>query len=250
VEWPKPRIVLPFFQETVPEAQQPTAELVEARRQPFMTWAESDTYEKKLRGLYVFIMGFFSLPISYVTYDRLPQEFPNLFLAANMGTFAVMIFFIVRLWVNWGYVGRRLKERQTYYEANERGLSAEKDDVTVYRDRLLYEQNVAPVLGRINASLAATSLALALSLGSGEALTVFQGENGPATLKTLTGADASNYTTRLRSDLAFATREQQRAQRRADEDGTGLKPLYCDSRYYKILAGGNGQGGVGCSEGE
>ena len=26
-----------------------------------------------------------------------------------------------------------------------------------------------------------------------------------------------------------------------------VKPLYCDSRYYKILAGGNSQGGVGCN---
>ena len=42
-------------------------------------------------------------------------------------------------------------------------------------------------------------------------------------------------------------REQKRAQRKINEDGTGGKPLYCDSRYYKILAGGNGQGGVGCS---
>ena len=29
-----------------------------------------------------------------------------------------------------------------------------------------------------------------------------------------------------------------------------IKPLYCDSRYYKILAGGNGQGGVGCGGSE
>ena len=32
-----------------------------------------------------------------------------------------------------------------------------------------------------------------------------------------------------------------------DPDGTGVKPGYCDSRYYKILAGGNSQGGVGCN---
>ena len=43
-------------------------------------------------------------------------------------------------------------------------------------------------------------------------------------------------------------REQKRAQRKMNEDGTGVRPVYCDSRYYKILAGGNGQGGVGCGD--
>ena len=70
-----------------------------------------------------------------------------------------------------------------------------------------------------------------------------------STLKTQrSGAqDAVSYENRLRSDNKFAEREQKRAQRKINEDGTGGKPLYCDSRYYKILAGGNGQGGVGCS---
>ena len=34
------------------------------------------------------------------------------------------------------------------------------------------------------------------------------------------------------------------------ETNGGVKPVYCDSRYYKILAGGNGQGGVGCGDGD
>jgi len=44
--------------------------------------------------------------------------------------------------------------------------------------------------------------------------------------------------------------EQARARERFGGDADSqenLKPLYCDSRYYKILAGGNGQGGVGCN---
>ena len=31
-----------------------------------------------------------------------------------------------------------------------------------------------------------------------------------------------------------------------EQRGGMVKPGYCDSRYYKILAGGNSQGGVGC----
>jgi len=54
-------------------------------------------------------------------------------------------------------------------------------------------------------------------------------------------------TNRLRGDDEFAKIQQERALRKGDPDGTGVKPGYCDSRYYKILAGGNSQGGVGCN---
>ena len=94
------------------------------------------------------------------------------------------------------------------------------------------------------ASLAALVLALALSFGSAEALTILQGESGPATLKTLVGDDARRFDNRLRGDDEFAREQQRRAQDRNPDD---IKPAYCDSRYYKILAGGNGQGGVGCA---
>ena len=105
-----------------------------------------------------------------------------------------------------------------------------------------------PCLRRIDASLFACFAALFVTLASAEAVTVLEGENGPSTLKTLSGDAAIDYTNRLRGDDAFAAREQARAQRKADENGEGVKPAYCDSRYYKILAGGNGQGGVGCGD--
>ena len=105
-----------------------------------------------------------------------------------------------------------------------------------------------PNLRRIDFSLAAILVGLLMTVTAAEAVTVIEGENGPATLKTLTGDAAMQYTTQLRSDAGFAAREQERALRKADENGEGVKPAYCDSRYYKILAGGNGQGGVGCSE--
>ena len=90
-------------------------------------------------------------------------------------------------------------------------------------------------------------LSFFLTVVSAEAITLIEGENGPATLKTLSGEEAIRYTNRLRGDDEFAAREQARARRKADANGEGVKPAYCDSRYYKILAGGNGQGGVGCS---
>mmetsp|Transcript_50312 Transcript_50312/g.100183 ORF Transcript_50312/g.100183 Transcript_50312/m.100183 type:complete len:291 (-) Transcript_50312:289-1161(-) len=237
---------LPFFQRSIPQDQQPARELQALRNQAFARWAEDDSYSAKLRGLYLFTMALISLPVSYVTFDVLPKELPQLLISANMGTFAFMLLFIGRLRLAWGEVSGRLKSREVYFEENQRGNSVRKQKEVLLRDRLTQQTTVAPVLQRIDSSLFAITIALAIALASGELITAIEGESGPATLKTLTGDEATRFTNRLRSDDEFAEREQRRAQRRMQEDGTGVKPGYCDSRYYKILAGGNGQGGVGC----
>lgn len=238
----KPRFPLPFMQPGVPEDQQPTRELMRLRRQSFMDWPADDGYSKRLVELYQGITLFLSLPIAYTTYYNLPQELPNLLVAANLGTVAAMVPFVLRLRVGWGFVSSRLLERTTYYEANQRALTKRKEKGDLLRDRLLEENEVRPVLKRIDSSLFALALALVLSFGSTEVVTALQGESGPATLKTLYGDEARRFDNRLKGDDEFAAEQQRRAQSR----GEGTQPAYCDSRYYKILAGGNGQGGVGC----
>lgn len=241
----KPAFTLPFLQPDVPADQQPVVELRTLRRQPFYDWVDDDErYKARLFNLYANLMIFLSLPISYTTFNVLPFELPQLFLAANLGTLCAMVPFVVRLRVGYGFVSKRLKEKSSYYEANQRGLFARKAPEAVLRDRLLEQQQVAPAVKRIELSLAALFLAILLSLGVGEVVTILEGEAGPTTLKTLMGDQATQFNNRLRGDDEFAAREQKRAQRKA-ETGS-LKPTYCDSRYFKILAGGNGQGGVGC----
>ena len=88
---------------------------------------------------------------------------------------------------------------------------------------------VAPALRRIDVSLYAITAALILTVGVGEVVTAIEGENGPATLKPVVGDEAVRFTNKLRADDGFAAREQARARRRADENGEGVKPLYCDS---------------------
>jgi len=236
---------LPFLQKSVPKGQQPSQDAL--RRQAFAKWPESDEYNSKMQGLYFFISLIFSLPVSFVTFDQLPQELPQLLIAANIGTLGFLVLFVGRLRLAWAEVSSRLKAKSTYYEANQRGNLARKEREELLRDQLTQKEYVAPVLRRLDVSLIQLALGLALTLGAGEAVTVIEGEAGPATLKTLTGDDAVRFTNRLRSDEDFAAREQERGLRRMQEDGSGVKPGYCDSRYYKILAGGNGQGGVGCS---
>jgi hypothetical protein len=182
-----------------------------------------------------------------VTFYNLPEELPNLLVAANIGTFPAMFLFVLRLRVGWGFVAGRLRASETYYEADQTGNVAKKDRETLFRDKLLYKNEVAPTLRRVDTSLAAVALASLLSLGGGQALVAVQGDAGPVTLKTLTGDEARRFENRLRGDNDFARAEQERALKRAGKDGE-VQPVYCNSRYYKILAGGNGQGGVGCGD--
>jgi len=146
-----------------------------------------------------------------------------------------MIPFIFRLRAGWGFASQRLREKSTYYEAQQRGLFAKKDKETALRDRLVEQQVVAPALTKIDKSLAAVLAALVISVGSGEALAAALGENGPSTLKSVTGAEAIAFNARLRNDDSFAAREQERAREGMNPDGTGVKPVYCDSAYYSKI---------------
>jgi hypothetical protein len=230
---------LPFGQRDVPLEQQPAVEWRNLQQEPFYDWARDDErYKEKMSSLYRFLSVFASLPIAYTTYHRLPFELPQLLLSANIGTLAVMAPFVGRLRIGYGYVSERLREKSTYYEAQSRGLFAQKEPDALFRDRLTEKSQVRPALQRIDASIAAIVLGLAISTAGAEALTIIEGENGPATIKTLVGDDALRFENRLRSDPDFAAREQERALAKGNADGTGVKPVYCESRYYKIVAGG------------
>jgi len=236
---------LPFFQQNVPEDQQPTFELRNLKKQAFQDWPTTDGYNGKLFTLYQGITLFLSLPIAYTTFYVIPDELPQLFISSNFGTFAVMIAFIARLRLSWGFVSKRLKSRTAYFEADQTGKTVIKDKGMLLRDRLLETNEVAPALKRIDVSLLTVIAALMFTYVGGEALTVSLGDAGPYTLKTIYGEEATRFDNRLKGDDDFAREEQRRMQSRGDSDG-GLQPGYCNSRYYKILAGGNGQGGVGC----
>ena len=98
----------PFLQGNVPKDQQPVVELKNLRQQPFFNWADDKGYKNKLIGLYQAISLFASLPIAYTTYYNIPDELPNLLLAANLGTLAAMLPFVLRLRVGWGFVSKRV----------------------------------------------------------------------------------------------------------------------------------------------
>ena len=93
-----------FFQrdDDVPVDQQPVYELQVLRSQPFYDWADtSEGLRDNLFKLFMTITLLLSLPVSYNTYHVLPFELPQLIIASNLGTLAVMIPFLLRLRVGW-----------------------------------------------------------------------------------------------------------------------------------------------------
>ncbi len=238
---------LPFLQQGVPEDQQPAIELRNMLREPFYDWADDESFTRKLGYMYA-ALSVVSLPVAYSTYSVLPNELPQLLLSANIGTLCVMLLFVARLRSGWGAVSQRLRDPSIYYEAQQTGNLATKDRETLMRDRLIERTRVSPVLRRIDSKIIAIVAVLVLSAAAGEGLAALLGESGPATPKTLYGNEALAFTEQLKKDDVLAYREQQRAQARARDDGSGVLPTYCGSRYYKILAGGNGAGGVGCGQ--
>lgn len=105
---------------------------------------------------------------------------------------------------------------------NQRGYVVEKDAESAMRDRLLNEYEVLPVMKRVNTSVSAVTAALAACL----VLIFAMGEGG--------NPYDPDYLARMQSDEQLAQREQQRAQ------SASAKPAYCDSRYYKAMAGAGG----------
>ena len=204
-------------------------------------------------GLLSILLG---VPIALSASESLTLES---ILITLVGGAVPTLAFVLRLRTGWGYVSNRLSEKQVYYESerqqthrtrtraklcassrlppstkptmpvparlctvNQRGYVVEKDSESAMRDRLLNEYEVVPVLKRVNTSAGAVAAILAACLVSVYAL---GGGGNPYD---------PGYLARMQSDEMLAQREQQRAQ------STSTKPAYCDSRYYKAMAGAGG----------
>uniref|UniRef100_A0A6S9UH15 Uncharacterized protein n=1 Tax=Chrysotila carterae TaxID=13221 RepID=A0A6S9UH15_CHRCT len=221
----------PFSQLEVPTEQQPVVEMRNLREEPFFDWAElpDEQLVQRLAALYSFFAIVISLPIALTTFAT-AETLPQALLATHVGGSGVVLAFLLRLRTGWGYVSMRLRDRQTYYEENgasgRGGYLAEKDAEATMRDRLLDDYEVQPVLRKVDRLSAVVGGSLGLAA---------------IALRTLTPDDpykqfSNDYLSQLQMDDKLAAKEQQRAQSQS------LKPSYCDSRYYKAIAGGEKSG--------
>ncbi|GMI11590.1 hypothetical protein TrLO_g12248 [Triparma laevis f. longispina] len=210
--------------EVIPEDQLPVYEYQQLIQQPFFDWPLNPNLKLKLLLLYASLTALISYPITTATYTLPGYEIQKL-TSANLGSLTFTIIFLIRLFSGWSYIGSRLKSDFIAYEETGwyDGAVEKKSEQSKIRDKMIYMDDVEPVVNKLKLALVTLTFGWVLSCGaftlSANAKPLFN-EYNPDFLNELVKDDKL-------ADIAARK--------------SNGKPTYCDSRYYKALAGG-GQG--------
>jgi hypothetical protein len=208
--------------DAVPLDQQPFNELQELKNDGLFAWGQMPLPDLVIRLACIYAAGaFLSFQIAHLTFPKADQ-IPQLVAATNVGALAVVSAVAFRLYTGWDYVGTRLGEDVVAYE--ESGwydLSTwVKPPGVRARDQLLNTYEVKPVLRRLRV-IFLSCLGATLLTGAG--------------YKALQPSDpyeqfSDQYLQNLISD-------DEKANAASEQAKASGKPLFCQSRYYRALAG-------------
>ena len=215
-----------FGAEAVPEEQRPTNEYLELTRQPLFSWADQERGDKglavRLGATYVALFALVCYPIAGATF-YMDGYFLQKLTSANVGALSVLLVLMVRLFSGWGYIGSRLQSKVIEFEETgwyDGDIEMKTEDEKA-RDLFLYRSDVKPVEDRLklfSAAIAVTWLASILAFNVALSNKPYFNEYDPEMLRKL------SYDT----DVAEVAAQQ-----------SGGIPTYCNSRYYRAVAGGN-----------
>jgi hypothetical protein len=253
-----------FGSEAVPEGQRPINEYLDLQRAPLFGWATLNNTGLFFRLLLVYAVVFSVVcyPIAGATFTSEGYTLQKV-ASANVGALSLVMLLLLRFFSGWGYVGQRLTssiveyeetgwydgdfERKTKSKCHKANTLSDNDDKLLcmfycshflfyhsvllqitnmtaeeMRDRMVYNSEVKPVIERIKLfSLAAAGVWVASVIGMNvvlDAKPIFN-EYDPDVLEKL------RYDDKLAETAASST---------------GGRPAYCDSRYYRAVAGGTG----------
>ncbi|GMI48136.1 hypothetical protein TrCOL_g12082 [Triparma columacea] len=211
--------------EVIPEEQLPILEYQNLLDEPFFDWAtEGGGLVTKLSVLYGVLFAAVCYPISCQTWTMDGYILQRL-TASNIGALGTVLVFLVRLFSGWSYIGSRLKSDFVIYEETGwyDGAVEKKSKEAKMRDTLVYNDDVRPVVDRLKTICLALAATWALSAG------LFA---NVASMKPIFNEYDPNFINQLNANDDLAEIAAKKANGR---------PTYCDSRYYKAVAGG-GQG--------
>jgi len=219
-----------FGAEAVPEGQRPANEYLNLVKQPLFKWANQENGNNglllRLGIVYMAVFTLVSYPVASATFTR-DGYFLQKLAAANVGSIAIVLAIVLRLYSGWGYVGHRLKSKVVEYEETGwyDGNFEIKSPKEKARDLLLYRSDVKPVKDRLKLfGLATAGLFVASCIG----------------LNVATSANPmfDEYDVAMLERLQYDDKLADVAARES-----GGKPVYCDNRYYRAIA----NGGQGCN---
>ncbi|GMH94817.1 hypothetical protein TrVE_jg9946 [Triparma verrucosa] len=207
-------------EELIPKGQLPIAEYRELLELPFFDWPTKEGLDAKLLILYSALTLLISYPISCATYTLPGYLLPKL-TSSNLGSLSITLLFVLRLFSGWSYVASRLKSDYIVYE--ETGwydCAVEKKSLeSRIRDKMTYRESVEPAVTKMKGFLLGLSVAWVLSCAS-------------FTLSTHAKPMFNEY----QPDFLNSLITNDMMAGFAAEQSHG-RPTYCDSRYYKVLAG-------------
>ncbi|GMH77910.1 hypothetical protein TrST_g7818 [Triparma strigata] len=210
--------------EVIPEDQLPVYEYQQLLTQPFFSWPLSPTLPLKLFLVYALLTVLISYPISCSTYV-LPGFLFQKITSSNLGSLSALLVFLIRIYSGWTYVGSRLKSDYIAYEETGwyDGTVEKKSTQGQIRDAMIYREDVEPVISKLKTILLTLSVGWVLSCGA----FAYASNQKPI---------FNEYNPELLNELVKDDKLAEFAAKKSNG-----KPTYCDSRYYKALAGG-GQG--------
>jgi len=214
-----------FGAENVPLDFRPSNEYINLINQPTFNWATTENGGDVglLLRLVVTYIAFFIIvcyPISGATYINDGYIVQKL-TASNVGAISVVFMLVLRLYSGWGYIGSRLRSKVIEYEVTGwyDGDIEEKSDTEKARDLFLYRSNVQPVEVRLRKfCYIVGSLWMASCLAF----------NVATSMKPIFNQYDPNMLEKLAYDDKIAGIVQSQSNGR---------PTYCDSRYYRAVAG-------------
>lgn len=217
-----------FGSEAVPEGQRPVNEYLDVTSSPLFDWASRESGSKglltRLVILYSVVFAVVCYPISGATFTQDGFELQKI-ASSNVGALFLIMMLLIRLYSGWGYLADRLKSKVIEYEETGwyDGDFELKTETEQKRDKFLYVSSVKPVVDRLKLfTLTGSGLFVASIIGFNVVNTEQFNQYDPTVLERLT------YDERLADTAAMNSRGH---------------PTYCDSRYYRAVAGG----GQGCN---
>ena len=214
-----------FGAENVPLDFRPSNEYINLINQPTFNWATTENGGDLglLLRLVVTYIAFFIIvcyPISGATYINDGYIVQKL-TASNVGAMSVVFMLVLRLYSGWGYIGSRLRSKVIEYEVTGwyDGDVEEKSDTEKARDLFLYRSNVQPVEVRLRKFcyiVGSLWMASCLAFNVATSMNPIFNQYDPNMLEKLAYDDK----------IAGIVQSQSNG-----------RPTYCDSRYYRAVAG-------------
>jgi hypothetical protein len=204
-----------FGAEAVPEGQRPVNEYLNVQKAPLFGWAKEPSLSllTRLVVVYSVVFGVVCYPIAGATFTQEGYVVQKV-ASANVGALFFVILLLLRLYTGWDYVAQRLTSEVIEYEETGwyDGDWERKTQTEVVRDRFLYEDQVKPVVRRLQTFLFGAVTLTAVSVA---------GLNAANTAKPLFDQYNPDMLEKLRYDDDLADKVK------ANSVG---RPTYCDSR--------------------